>query len=261
MSRYKEKEVFGVNYERFALGLKLKSLKQNLSINTVCEIPAHGSKAAPSLYSFAFALCGAKVTLINGDRKSLKYYEELNIADRISFVDVKDVLNTGIDSNAFDFVWNLGFIANCRNQKELIEEMKRISKRYIAICSVNNKNIGFYLHRFAHFYTKIPWSHGDIKFNNPYFLKKFLNDAEFDNVRLEAVDCPLWPDSIGFRDIRLHKMRIDYSCIDWVVPYIDYIKKGHFPNWFYWVYFFEKLTLPLFLKLLYAHLFIVIGEK
>ncbi|MDP8260070.1 MAG: methyltransferase domain-containing protein [Candidatus Gygaella obscura] len=261
MNIRKEKEVFGVNYERFALGRKLKLLKEQLKINSVCEIPAHGAKAAPSLYSLDFALAGAKVMLVNGDKNSEQYYKKLNISENVDFSFVDDILCTGFEDNTFDFVWSLGFIAEFNKRNKLLEEMKRISKRYVAFCSVNNKNIGFYLHRFAHFRTKIPWTHGDIRFNSPYFMKKFMEKNGLKNVQIGLVDCPVWPDSVGFRDIRLHRMNKVSSEIVWEVPYVEYVKNNRFPKWFDCVYFIECLPLPLVMKFLYAHLFYVVGEK
>ena len=74
-----EKEVFGVNYERFSLGKEIRSFVNRYDIKTVCELPVHGAKAAPSLYSINFALQGVHVILINGDQNSLKYYKELGV--------------------------------------------------------------------------------------------------------------------------------------------------------------------------------------
>ena len=51
-----EKEVFSANYERFSWGKEIRSFVDKYNIKTVCELPAHGAKAAPSLYSINFAL-------------------------------------------------------------------------------------------------------------------------------------------------------------------------------------------------------------
>ncbi|MFP4472724.1 MAG: methyltransferase domain-containing protein [Candidatus Omnitrophota bacterium] len=258
---HKESEVFGVNYERFSLGKKLKNFVKEYNINTVCELPAHGAKAAPSLYSFDFAHAGLHVTLVNGDQRSAKFYEALNIRKNIHFVDVPNIDHTEFNDNSFDFVWNFAFIPTYPDKEALIKEMMRISKKYVAVFSVNKRNIGFPLHKFAHWRTKIQWTHGDINFNSPKFLKEFMASYGLKNLKIGVVDCPVWPDSVGFRDIRLHRNPVNFSQFEWEIPYIDYVKSGRFPRWFLWVYLIEKLPLPLIIKFLYAHIFYIIGEK
>jgi hypothetical protein len=260
-SPHKEIEVFGVNYERFSLGKELTKLTGELNIHSVCEMPAHGAKAAPSLYSFSFALAGCNVTLVNGDRTMAKYYQDFKLQNSVDFIDVGSLRQTGFPDDAFDFVWNFAFITNFEDKSALLREMIRVSKKYVALFSVNKYNVGFYLHKFAHWITKIPWSHGDTDFNNPYFLKKFFQEHGLTNIRIGVVDCPVWPDSVGFRDIRLHRNPVDLSNSQWEVPYISYIKNQTYPGWFKWVYAVEKFPLPLVMKLLYAHIFYIIGEK
>ena len=254
-----EKEVFGVTYERFSLGEKLKELKEKLKIKTVLEIPAHGAKAAPSLYSLGFALAGCKVTLVNGDKKSKRFYEDLGIENNIEFIEVNNLHNINLSAGQYDFVWNFAFLPTYPEKELLIQEMKRLSKKYICIFSVNRFNVGFPMHRFAHRLTKIPWTHGDINFNSPHFLKKFFEDNDSTIIESGVVDCPFWPDSVGFRDIRLHRSAKTFENLDWEVPYIKYLKEG-FPKWIKRVYLFEKLPFPPFVKYLYSHIFYVIAK-
>lgn len=256
-----EVEVFGVNYERFSLGKGIKRFIEKYNIKTVCELPAHGAKAAPSLYSLDFALAGVKVTLVNGVEESLKFYKKLGIEKNVEIIKIKNISNTGFKDNSFDFVWNFAFIPNSNDKKALLNEMKRISKKYVSVFSVNSRNIGFPLHLFAHWKTKIPWTHGDRKFNNPSYLKKIFKKNGLTNNKVGVVDCPIWPDSVGFRDIRLHKSGITFDNVEWQVPYVDYLKNNKFPSWFKYVYFIERLPMPLFLKFIYSHIFFVLGEK
>jgi len=256
-----EIEVFGVNYERFSLGRYIKTFARKNNIKTVCELPALGTKAAPSLYSIDFALAGAKVVLVNGVKASLKFYRELGVEGNVEIIKTEDISKTFFDVGSFDFVWNFAFIPTYEDKAALIKEMIRISKRYVAVFSVNAKNVGFPLHCFAHRITKIPWTHGDTNFNRPAYLKNFLKEQGLKHVKIGVVDCPVWPDSIGFRDIRLHKSGITFDNVNWQIPYISYLKTNNFPMWLKYVYFIEKLPLPLFIKHIYAHIFYVIGEK
>jgi len=255
-----ETEPFGVVYERYALGRCLKDLAKKYRIKTVLEMPAIGAKAAPSLYSIDLALAGCKLTLVNGDRKSLRFYEDLGVGENVEFIEVDSLHEMPLPSKSYDLVWNFAFIPNYPEKELLVREMSRLSNGYISIFSVNRLNIGFPMHRFAHRYAKIPWTHGDISFNSPSFVKNFFRSNDLSVVESGVVDCPPWPDSIGFRDIRLHRSNTDFKNVDWEVPYLKYINDG-IPNWVKGLYVLEKLPLPMTLKYLYSHIFYVIGKS
>jgi len=255
-----EIEPFGVNYERFSLGKFIRTFVKKNNIKKILEIPAHGAKACPSLYSLDFALAGCKITLLNGDKKSKKFYKQIDVEDNIEFIDVDNLGDTGLASNKYDFVWNFAFISTYHKKDSLMEEMIRVSRKYVAIFSVNKLNIGFPIHVLAHKITKIPWTHGDKRFNSPFFLKNFFKKKGLYDIKVGVIDCPVWPDSVGFRDIRLHRSNKKFDNLNWNVPYIKYLKEG-FPKWIKMVYFFEKLPLPIILKYPYSHIFYVIGKK
>lgn len=71
------KEVFGVIYERFSVGRKLSSFGVKHDIKTVLEMPAHGAKAMPSIYSLGFGTCAQKITLVNGNPKYISEWKRL----------------------------------------------------------------------------------------------------------------------------------------------------------------------------------------
>jgi hypothetical protein len=80
-------------------------------------------------------------------------------------------------------------------------------------------------------------------------------------VRTGAVDTPPYPDSLGFRDMRLHRMNVDLNKIDWDSRTVHWMKAGRYPLKIRLLYLAERLPLPFPLKLLYAHLFYVVGAK
>jgi hypothetical protein len=104
----------------------------------------------------------------------------------------------------------------------------------------------------------IPWTHGDVRFFSPYFTGTFLRQRGFKGVRWGVVDCPPWPDSPGFRDLRLHRQ--GNKLRRWVSPYVDHLQQGSFPTWMNFVYWGEKLPIPNILKLPYAHLYFALGQ-
>ena len=257
----KEIEAWGVTYERYALGKELIMLKNQLPMQTVAEMPAHGAKAMPSIYSIGFGLSGAKVTLINGFEKYNRCWKQIGLEDKVKFVKVDNIYKTNIPNSSFDLVWNFAYLPIAKNQNDLLEEMKRISAKHIAFFSVNYGNIGFHIHRFLHKVKKVPWTHGNVYFNRRRNIALFMKSHGLKIVKKGFVDCPIWPDSLGFRDMRLHRENIKFDNVDWESPYISNLASGKFPLWIKLVYAWERIPNLSFLKTLYAHINYVVGEK
>ena len=257
----RETESFGVNYERYALAQRIQRIAKKYDIKTVCEIPAVGAKAAPSLYSLGFGQGGCDVTLINGDLSMRHAWEHLGLGDRVNFQQVEDIIRTPFADNTFDLVWNFAFIPAFPDPIALLTEMRRISRRYVALFCVNRRNVGFGIHRMVHRFTKIPWTHGDITYNAPRKLKRFMIEQGLIIQEVGVVDCPVWPDSLGFRDVRLHRMGGYSGKIQWDVPILRYMKTGKVPTWIKVMWAWEQIPIPLFMKHFYSHLFYVIGKK
>ena len=73
----------------------------------------------------------------------------------------------------------------------LINEMKRISRKHGAIFSVNNRAVGFPFHRSAHWNTKIPLTHADVRFYNPSYVREFSGEIRLKHIRMAVIDCPI----------------------------------------------------------------------
>lgn len=261
--RKQEVEAWGLTYERYAIANRLKWLSNKYAIKTVAEIPAHGEKAMPSLYSLGFGLNGCEVTLINGNEEYATEWERLSLRDKVTFIYVDDIHNTRLPSDSFDLVWNFAYMPYSKDPDAMISEMKRISRKYIAIFSVNDGNIGFPIHRIVHKFAKIPWTHGDISYNNRRKVARVLETNGLTVKRLGWVNCPFWPDSLGFRDVRLHRMVQEYGKqdIQWISPHVEHMKTGRIPWWIRLVHIMDVFPMPPFIKTLYAHVFYVFGEK
>lgn len=257
----KEVEVFGVNYERYATGNLLQKLKNKLCLQSVAELPAYGTKAMPSIYSVGFAKAGATVTLVDGNIAYRDQWEKLGLLDRVRFLKVDNIYHTGLADNSFDFVWNFAYIPTAQDPASLAAEMKRISKKYIAVFSVNGRNVGYYVHSMLHKITGIPWTHGDKKFNYTKNVVNLFQHCGLKVIQKGYVDTPLWPDSLGFRDMRLHRNHITFDNAAWESPYIEMLRTGNFPFWMKAMYAWEKMPMITFIKTLYSHIFYVIGEK
>ena len=258
-----EKEVFGVTYERYSL-LKLQEyLVKKLKLESILEIPASGAKAAPSLYSIGFSKFGCKTTLVNPDKGGIKNWYYLNLKGYLKEKYVSNLKNTGLTGNSHDFVWNFVTLQLEKYPELLLEEMKRLSKKYVMVVFVNNFNPGFVIHRLLHKFKKIEWTHGDIRFSSPFWVKRYLKKRGLKIVKFGVLDTPPWPDSLGFRDLRLHRLSKEnkHTEIVWEIPILKYIKDNNYPAWIRIVYFWERFPVPILIKIFYSHLYFVLAEK
>jgi len=249
----------GLDYERYALNKLFQRLVRAHAIRSVLEIPAKGEKAMPSLYSLAFGQAGCDVTLVNAERKSDRAWRELGYP--VSHVECEDLRETGLDGTGFDLVWDFMFLAQYPHKEALLAEMARLSRRYVLFIAVNRFNPGFFSHRAVHRWFDVPWNHGDVGFMNPFQVRRWFESQGLSVIRTGAVDTPPYPDSLGIRDMKLHRKNVDLNKIDWDSRTLGWMKSGRYPAKLKFFYFFEWLPLPLRLKLLYAHLFYVLAEK
>lgn len=256
-----EVEVFGVDYERFSLEKCFEKLVRKYNLKECVEIPAFGAKAMPSIYSLGLGKAGANVTLVNPANSARSSWEIVNLEDRMTESIQDDLHHTSFYDNSFDWVWNFAYFPSDSDHIALLKEMKRISRRYVAIFSVNGRNIGAYIHRTLHRLLKIPWTHGDVNFNFPNRLKRFVEKQGLRIVDIGVVDCPFWPDSLGFRDIRLHRQGVVEMETEWQSNTLEWMKTRNYPSWIKVVYAFESIPMPLFIKYIYAHIFYIVGEK
>lgn len=248
----------GLDYERFALSKLFKKLVRAHGIRSVLEIPAKGEKAMPSLYSLAFGEAGCDVTLVNAEEKSKRAWSELGLD--VTYRECADLEQTGLEPRGYDLVWNFMQLSQHDDKEALLSEMARLSRRCVMFIAVNRFNPGFFSHRMVHRIFDVPWNHGDVDFMNPFRVRRFFERMGLRILRTGAVDTPPYPDSLGIRDMKLHRKNVDLNKIDWDSRTLGWMKSGQYPLKLELLYFFEWLPLPFRLKLLYAHLFYVLAE-
>ncbi len=249
----------GLDYERFALDKLFKRLLRQYPIGNILEIPAKGEKAMPSLYSLAFAACGAEVTLVNAEPKSKPVWRELNLP--VSYHECGDLHQSALPAHHYDLVWNFMQLAKDDKPASLLAEMSRLSKQYVLYIGVNRFNPGFFSHRLVHRYFKEPWTHGDVFFMNPFHVRRYFQQNGLQVVEMGLVDTPPFPDSMGIRDMKLHRKKTDLNTIDWQSRTVEWMKTDQYPLKLKFYYCFEWLPLPFVIKMFYAHLFFVLAEK
>lgn len=253
-----EIEVFGVNYERYALQKLFSRLKDELQLDSVIEMPASGAKAMPSLYSLGFALAGCDVTLVDADPEGLRIWRDLGFENQMTTLSSDQLEGKVREGLHWDLCWNFMVIPTQDDPDVLLKKMKECSHGYVMLVNVNRFNVGFNMHRMVHRLWNIKWTHGDIRFFSPFKTAPFLRQLGVKPIDWGVVDCPPWPDSPGFRDLRLHRL-VD-TPRKWSCPYVDYLKSDRFPSWMKWVHFCERIPIPALMKLPYSHLFYIFGQ-
>jgi hypothetical protein len=258
----KEREVFGVTYDRYVLLQLHRIMTQELNLKNIVEMPSHGAKAAGSLYSIGFALEGCFVTLVNPEMDMMYGWEELGIQSKVGVISGRDVCHSGFEDGKFDLAWNFVTWTEVDDPPLYLLEMKRISRSYVLLVTCNNFQPGYPWHRLIHRIFGFPWTHGQVKYNHITKVRKMFKKCGLKVVEHGAIDTPGWPDPSGPRDIRLHKnFGAPTKKPVWEVPIIQYIKTGKYPGWMRalgkWDMAFRKGVF----KLPMSHLFYVLGKK
>ena len=181
----------------------------------------------PSLYSIAFGAAGCEVDLVNAEEKSKMAWQELDL--NVGYQQCEDMTHTGMESEKYDLVWNFMYLSKHAEKEAFLKEMVRLSRRYILFVGVNRFNPGFFSHRLVHRVFNVPWNHGDVNFMNPFYVSRYLKDSGLKIVKAGVVDTPPYPDSLGIRDMKLHRKNTDLNKIDWHSRTIQWMKKGQYP--------------------------------
>jgi hypothetical protein len=257
----KEVEGFGVSYDRHVMYFHQQILVRHLGLQNVLEMPSFGAKAASSLYSLGFAKAGCAVTITDLDTNMMKYWQELGLADRLTVNECVDYAKTDFAENQFDLVWNFVTFTGLPDKDAYMQEMIRVSSRYVMLVSCNSIQLGYPLHRLIHFLFQFPWNHGDTHYNYIGNVKRLVQQNGLRIHEYGTVDSPPWPDPVGFRDVRLHRKGLSGVEYDWIVPVVDYIKNNKFPAWMALLRTYDMSLRKGYWKLPFSHLFYVIGKK
>lgn len=249
----------GLDYERYALDKLFARLVREHGFERVLEVPAKGEKAMPSIYSLSFGRLERDVTLVNAEPKSKWAWEKMGYP--VSYEECGDLTDTRLPAESWDVVWNFMSLAQQPKPDAMLAEMMRLSKRYVLFVAVNRFNPGFLSHRTVHKINKVPWNHGDVKYMSTFWTSRHFREQGLRIVERGVVDCPPYPDSLGFRDMRLHRKNVDLNKIDWDSRTFEWMKTGVYPPKMKFMYMVERLPLPWVVKLLYAHLHWVLAEK
>jgi len=227
-------------------------------IKTVLEAPLEDLYPVQGVASMIFALKGCRVTLVqpsedilNKARHSwIKYGKTL--LSHVKFVK-SDLKSLPFDSDSFDLVWSYDMFAKLTDPPRYIQEAARVSRKFVYMITPNKWNYGYPIHKIHQFVTKQKSEFGSECWMTRRAIKDAMRNAGLNIVEEGVHDVPPWP---GF--IRLYvtaKKSTESITIGRKVlgaKVAKSVKK---------FMFIERSSLPLTLKLLFAHSVYVLGEK
>jgi len=263
----------GIPYERWSLAQLLERLYFVHDFLTVLEGPGDGMAGIKGLNSITFAKRNCRVTLSLPSVKQLEIargvYEKLNLDARFS---LSENFQLSHPDESFDLVWNFCVI-HILNSESLIDEMIRISKRYVLIIVPNFLNYGFLLHKIDHILSGDPWIHGSINYMSAERIQTALEKRGMKVLQTFLVDVPFWPDIdkpieevignlLPFLKTWLMKRAKDrYKTHSYTVENLPYFSNDRkFEKLMKRLSFIERYF-PAFLKIFFAHHNGVIARK
>jgi len=184
----------GIPYERWSLSNLLEKLYFVYDFSTVLEGPGDGMAGIKGLNSIPLAGRNCHVSVILPSEKQIEIagyvYRQHNMD-----VTFKKSENFEMDypDKSFDFVWNF-CVTHILDSEKIIDNMVRISSKYVMIIVPNLLNYGFLLHKIDHLLTGEPWIHGNINYMNIPKIKTALEKRGMSVQQTFLVDIPFWPD-------------------------------------------------------------------
>ncbi|MEA3476232.1 MAG: class I SAM-dependent methyltransferase [Candidatus Cloacimonadota bacterium] len=191
-------EGIGTVYERVVIDKYFRHIQQKYNIETVLETPADGVTGIPGINSLQFARNGAKVFLTNPSKKMLinaqKVWKKNDLAPLVEFHQ-SEVDELPFKDNSFDLVWNYCMFERFNHPEVLLEEMKRVSQKYVMVMTQNFHNFGTLVHWLFHKYHNLYWDHGHTKLMTFSGIKDNLKKVNLKILEKGTIDTPPWMDT------------------------------------------------------------------
>ena len=191
-------EGIGTVYERIVIDKYFDTIVQRFNIKSVLESPADGVTGIPGINSLEFARKGIKVYLTNPSQIMLdnakKVWKKHRLIDMVELKQA-EVDSLPYDDSSHDLVWNYCMFERFEHPEVLLQEMLRVSKKYLLIMTQNFWNMGTFIHWLYHKVHKIEWDHGNKHLMTFKGIKKALSLFELDIIDEGAIDTPPWMDT------------------------------------------------------------------
>lgn len=191
-------EGIGTVYERVVIDEYFRHIQKKYNINTVLETPADGVTGVPGLNSLEFARNGGHVFLTNPSEKMLinakKVWVKNNLDHLVEFHQA-EVDELPYEDNSFDLVWNYCMFERFDHPEVLLEEMKRVSKKYVMVMTQNFYNFGTFVHWLFHQYHDLNWDHGNTELMKFSGIEDKLEKVDLNIIEKGTIDTPPWMDT------------------------------------------------------------------
>lgn len=255
----REREPFGITYDRLRLDYVFKDLRARYPIQSVLEYPAEGAKAMPSIYSLGLGAAGCDVTLVNPSEQGLMLWERLGLKGRVRAAQVEDLSDpVELAGESWDLVWNFVSLGFRPEFEQILAEMSALSAKYLMTVHCNAYQLGYPWHHFLHRALRLEWTHGETDYFWPHRVRRAHKSAGATTVDFGLFDMPGWPDPPGFRDVRLHLSGgDDVEIFDWQAPIADFYGRGELPALMGLLSRVESAPIPRVIRYLFSHLFYV----
>ena len=186
-------EGYGTAYERHSLNRLVSKMVDKYDISEVLEMPTNGIMGIPGINSLIFAKIGCEVTVAHPSKEFLENAKKIWNALGLDANFVKsDWINPEFNDDSFDLVWNFCAFEHVDNPKKIVQEMLRITKKYIFVYIQNASNPGFFLHQFLHLLRKEPWDHGDPSRMKLSYIADIINELNGRGIEIGGM-WPPWP--------------------------------------------------------------------
>jgi ubiquinone/menaquinone biosynthesis C-methylase UbiE len=187
----------GTTYERLSLNNYLRTLIDSYVITSVLEGPFDGMKGIVGINSLIFGKYGIKTTVCLPTQEAIEFatmiWGKERCLNKVTFIHNSKLSLEDI-TGSFELVWNFAVLPHVPDYKKVIDEMIKLSHRYILIFVSNKLNYGFWLHYAYHKLTKEQWDHGDIWLMNTKLIADYLRAQGLKIIDRPFIDVPWWPD-------------------------------------------------------------------
>jgi hypothetical protein len=191
----------GTTYERWALNRLLVRLHHQLGFRNALEAPEDGMTGISGINSLILGLRKVEITLLLSDPDragfARKVWGHHAPGSGVKILNGWDENRLPFVNGQFEFVWNFNVMTRLADPLSLLNEMCRVSSRYIFICVPNRYNYAFWLHRLHHRVAKEPWDHGRVDRMEPAPWQKIFSDLGLQIQDIHWLDCPWWPDIVN----------------------------------------------------------------
>jgi hypothetical protein len=191
----------GTTYERWAMNRFLSGLQAETGIRTIFEGPGDGMTGIAGINSLILGLQEVEVTVLLPDLNKASFAQEV-WGCHAPRAEIKidhdwDGISLPYGDEQFDLVWNFNVMTLHNDPIGLLAELKRVSRKYVLICTPNRHNYSFWLHRLHHIVAKQPWDHGRIDWMEPAPWKRMFAQVGLQTEKIYWLDCPWWPDIVN----------------------------------------------------------------